>query len=742
MPLYRPDSRDIKAGFSVSDLNGYYDSQNIIAIKEPGLPNLVLSCVLHHSDNHEGGKGLTLSNTRSVDAGKTWSALEPIEDPVSYQSHDGYQLLLGDRINFVLSIFFVVILVLNTYFCMKKGIYLFYGWNKGSQPEASHGVCLPRTDMQADAGFWMRWSDDFGRTFSGGRVLIPIRRTGIDRANPWGGETIGAFCCDKPSIIDGQVFFAFQKTRDGNGESYGSEVFFLRSQDLLHLHQSGQDPAQASWETLPLGDRGLQTGRGLFLGEEPHVLQVYGKRLFCLWRNELGFLDSAYSENYGETWQRSVDETPQPLVYYHNESGIGTREENFQHNEAPICKAYSTTPLGKDIQEEFRKNSSNYIESCEEYKILVSAPQYVIRNPRGAITPFRTQDGFIALLFYNNGHTERLGYVGRLTCWLVLGRPQKNETIAWGQPELILYWDGVQLDSRDEWNEDWAIVDGSGYADFQEVDGKLVLVASNKLTVRYHEIDSELLSGMKYDLLVRTGDDMRASPPIKEYFSKLSRTDLQCFFQWQHGDGGKFRAPVLPDLRSGSGFTFILELDINGLQEENDRIVLVNGLTTASAALDEPHSKDYAQGTPATVDKGFLLTFVPPNKAEVEAGASIEEAGGVLELSISDGFKLHFKMRVGHLNDRYYAMEERQFVRVYFVLDGGPKVCSVVLNETVYNSAPSGWQFFPRGLGEIGGSDVEIAQSHPRCLMSHFSIVHRPLGHWECMHDSRHSRKK
>ena len=47
---------------------------------------------------------------------------------------------------------------------------------------------------------------------------------------------MGAFCCDKPQIIDGMVYFAFQKTIDGNGESYGSRAFIMRSRDLLSLH--------------------------------------------------------------------------------------------------------------------------------------------------------------------------------------------------------------------------------------------------------------------------------------------------------------------------------------------------------------------------------------------------------------------------------------------------------------------------------------------------------------------------
>ena len=70
----------------------------------------VLSCILHHSRNHEGGKGLTLCGTRSADGGRTWSALRPVEEPETErdrraygvqpggkegegarQSHDGYQ---------------------------------------------------------------------------------------------------------------------------------------------------------------------------------------------------------------------------------------------------------------------------------------------------------------------------------------------------------------------------------------------------------------------------------------------------------------------------------------------------------------------------------------------------------------------------------------------------------------------------------------------------------------------------
>ena len=57
-PLRRQlDPRDMKSAYVVSDENGYYDSQNIINVYDKFLGKQVLSCILHHSRNHEGGKG-------------------------------------------------------------------------------------------------------------------------------------------------------------------------------------------------------------------------------------------------------------------------------------------------------------------------------------------------------------------------------------------------------------------------------------------------------------------------------------------------------------------------------------------------------------------------------------------------------------------------------------------------------------------------------------------------------------
>ena len=67
MPLSRRhlDPRDMKSAYVVSDENGYYDSQNIINVYDKILGKQVLSCILHHSRNHEGGKGKDPSSISS-----------------------------------------------------------------------------------------------------------------------------------------------------------------------------------------------------------------------------------------------------------------------------------------------------------------------------------------------------------------------------------------------------------------------------------------------------------------------------------------------------------------------------------------------------------------------------------------------------------------------------------------------------------------------------------------------------
>ena len=115
--------------------------------------------------------------------------------------------------------------------------------------------------------------------------------------------------------------------------------------------------------------------------------------------------------------------------------------------------------------------------------------------------------------------------MGRRVYWLFAGTSQPDGTIVWGEPELALYWDGTGFEDRPDWNPDWAIVDGPGYPDFAELaDGTLCYVESNKLAVRYHEVDPRLLA------------HLRAQPEL----AALPVASL--VHRWRRGDGAKHLA--------------------------------------------------------------------------------------------------------------------------------------------------------------------------------------------------------
>ena len=121
------------------------------------------------------------------------------------------------------------------------------------------------------------------------------------------------------------------------------------------------------------------------------VLHVGGSRLLVFWRTQFGKLGAAYSDDWGDSFGE------------------------------PFWYTYAG-PHSK-----------------------------VFLNPRGAFTPKQLYDGSYVMLFYNNGGTDREGYVGRRVYWITTGRTVKDH-IHWAQPEIALFNTLPVMDQREDWN--------------------------------------------------------------------------------------------------------------------------------------------------------------------------------------------------------------------------------------------------------------------------------------------------
>ena len=83
---------------------------------------------------------------------------------------------------------------------------------------------------------------------------------------------------------------------------------------------------------------------------------------------------------------------------------------------------------------------------------------------------------------------------------------------------------------------------------------------------------------------------------------------------------------MLPDLRSGAGFTIVLWADLGDMMAGTP-VTLVDGLSRVSGSLDEEAAED--------IEKGFKLEIV---------------TRGSVRLTITDGFGVDFEFLIEGLN--------------------------------------------------------------------------------------------
>ena len=295
-----------------------------------------------------------------------------------------------------------------------------------------------------------------------------------------------------------------------------------------------------------------------------------------------------------------------------------------------------------------------------------------------------------ALLFYNNGRTERSGYCGRRVLWLSTGRATSEGYIRWHQPEIVLWWDGPGYEDREDWNEEWSIVDGPGYADWLEYDdGRLAFVASNKLGVRYHIVEPRLLQ------LLRHQPEINQLPVDgKSLDIRLERTSPQEI---------PVQAPSLVDLHSRGGFTLLLRM--RGLRADLQAGALVaDAFATITAARGEGPTEE-------TVTRGYSIRLTKSLAVE-------------LRLRDREGREASHASSAPAQQDLW----DGQFHTLAFIVDGGPRVVSIVTDETLDDGGtrPQGWGFLPQRLSDLGGDEL-VLHPHFGGQLQRFIIYDRAL---------------
>jgi len=119
--------------------------------------------------------------TISTDQGKTWTKAAPLEDqsavPLAAREQYAYSTLFESKLP-------------------SRRIYNIYVQNyQNVTTNGRTGAHLPREDMLG--GYFLKYSDDGGKTWSTKNYRVPVRLTQIDRENDYHGKTKMMWLVDK-----------------------------------------------------------------------------------------------------------------------------------------------------------------------------------------------------------------------------------------------------------------------------------------------------------------------------------------------------------------------------------------------------------------------------------------------------------------------------------------------------------------------------------------------------------------
>ena len=357
-----------------------------------------------HNPSEEGGKGESVYTAISKDRGETWGPTKKVFDAGDEQ---------------------------YAYSTMMKGangrLYILYVQNyQNITTYPNSTVRLPREDMMG--GFFYRYSDNGGETWSDEAFQIEIPQTKIDRQNQWNGTVQLMWLVDKGFQIGNDAFVAFTKIGLYAVEPPTSG-WLLHSSNL----QTETDPSKVKWEVLPSNDDGIRSyndddvkkgcglnhvGNSACISSESHVISLNRSNtneLYVVFRTDGGFLGSSRSLDGGKSFG-----LPHPS----------------------ISTQFAAT---------------HYAEPGSAAEQLVRP----LKNPRGPITPIVLPDyvkgedsADVLMLYYNDGHvapasSPEVGvWTNRNPYWLIPGyivEDGEGKTVEWGEPEIALYVPGAGL---------------------------------------------------------------------------------------------------------------------------------------------------------------------------------------------------------------------------------------------------------------------------------------------------------
>jgi hypothetical protein len=351
LPAANSDWRNIVNGSEIPREN--YSDQPYVVITKDG--NWL--CVLTTGQGNEGAAKQHIISTISTDKGRTWS--KPVDIEPSNGPEASWVMPLATP---------------------SGRVYVFYTYNSENlrfDTKSNSPVYAKRVDTLGK--YAMKYSDDYGRTWSSERYYLPMREMRIDRENAYGGKLMYFWGVGKPIVTRHGAMFGFAKVgKWGNpGGMVTSQGCVMQSANIL----TESDPKKLQWTMLPEGDEGLRSPKGP-VSDETNLVELSDGSLYATYRTIEGHNCHAYSRDAGRTW------TPPAYATY--------------------------TPNGRKV-----------------------------KHPRAANFVKKFSNGKYLLWYHNHGGESVLTgpwdyYANRNPAWIT-GGVEKDGYIHWSQPEILLY---------------------------------------------------------------------------------------------------------------------------------------------------------------------------------------------------------------------------------------------------------------------------------------------------------------